>query len=205
MTLPIPIHQVAERLKAVPVMGVERGVAFPPILGQAIGQLLVSDLRMRMTRGISPNGQAYVPLAHGRVRGGTKPLLDTGVLRASINAKAEPFGATVGTNLHYAPVHQYGATITPKTKKFLAIPVTKQALRAGSPTRFPGRLSPRINKRTMKGVLVDEAGTVHYVLTQKVVIPARPFIGVSQEVVQEASQMVAHVLGAGWIARITQS
>lgn len=44
-----------------------------------------------------------------------QPLVDTGALRSSIAVKADGQGVTVGTNKVQAPVHQFGATIRPKS------------------------------------------------------------------------------------------
>ena len=43
-----------------------------------------------------------------------QPLRDTGRLRGSISPAADASGVTVGTNINYAAVHQFGATIKPK-------------------------------------------------------------------------------------------
>ena len=51
-----------------------------------------------------------------------KPLVDTGALRSSIAVKADGQGVTVGTNKVQAPVHQFGATIRPKSAGRLAFP-----------------------------------------------------------------------------------
>jgi phage gpG-like protein len=44
----------------------------------------------------------------GVKRGGTKLLQDTGRLRASLSEISDNTSAVVGTNLIYAPTHQYG-------------------------------------------------------------------------------------------------
>lgn len=51
-----------------------------------------------------------------------KPLVDSGDLSASVSVKSDGQGVTVGTNKISAPVHQFGATIRPKTAKTLAFP-----------------------------------------------------------------------------------
>jgi len=61
-----------------------------------------------------------------RLKGSTKPLLDTGTLRASITYAINNKELKVGSNLVYAPAHQFGATITPKVAKKLTIPATKK-------------------------------------------------------------------------------
>jgi len=51
---------------------------------------------------------------------------DTGTLRKSIQIEYGKGWAVVGTNLEYAPAHEFGATIKPFKAKYLAIPVSKQ-------------------------------------------------------------------------------
>jgi phage gpG-like protein len=64
--------------------------------------------------------------ANRSVRGGGsagQPLRDTGRLNRSITSKADGQGVTVGTNVKYAPTHQFGAIIRPKNpSKFLVFP-----------------------------------------------------------------------------------
>lgn len=123
----------------------------------AIAQLGVSDVKKHLADSRSPDGRPFAPLAHGRIRGGSAiPLRDRGFLLASINGRVGENGIAVGTNLEYAGIHNFGGTIVPKRTKFLAIPLTIEALRAGSPRRFPRPLSPRINKLGTGGVLIEE-------------------------------------------------
>lgn len=114
----------------------------------------------------SPSGAPWSPLRHPRPRGGSKPLLDTGMLRASLTSKGRGHIETVtptslewGTNLIQASTHQYGAIITPKKGKFLAIPVSVEAQRAGSPRKFPDaktRLGWRVTNKG--GVVYEKPG-----------------------------------------------
>lgn len=66
-------------------------------------------------RGVSPDGQAWAPL---RVRSG-QPLRDSGRLATSLTVTYAGLTFTVGTNVGYAGVHQYGATVTVKNKRSL--------------------------------------------------------------------------------------
>lgn len=50
------------------------------------------------------------------------PLRDTGRMRNSITSRVEADGVTIGTNVIYAPVHQFGATIRPKKAGRLVFP-----------------------------------------------------------------------------------
>lgn len=79
-------------------------------LHERIGAALVSNVQLGFKNGVSPYGQQWAPL---KIRQG-QPLRDTGRLRASIGQSADRTGVTVGTNVSYAAVHQFGATIRPK-------------------------------------------------------------------------------------------
>lgn len=59
-----------------------------------------------------PNGRPWAPLAPETVKrrrnNSNKPLIDTGVLRNSINARPGPRSVRFGTNVPYAEWHQFG-------------------------------------------------------------------------------------------------
>ncbi|MCS7069092.1 MAG: phage virion morphogenesis protein [Meiothermus ruber] len=78
-------------------------------------------------------------------------LSDTGRLRRSFTYRANDRGFIVGTNVRYAAIHQYGGVIRPKRAKYL---------------RF--RLAGGSGKR--------KGGRGRWVQTERVVIPARPFV-----------------------------
>lgn len=80
---------------------------------------------------------------------------------------------TVGTDVEYAAMQEFGGTITPKNAKYLAIPLTKAA-EAVSPRSFPGKLRPVMNGQS--GVLVDDGGAAQYALKKSVTIPAHPYL-----------------------------
>lgn len=61
----------------------------------------------------------------GKGSGSAKKLQDTGMLRNSIKAENTKNEAKVGTNLIYAPIHNYGGTIPARRVE----PKDKQALR----------------------------------------------------------------------------
>lgn len=66
----------------------------------------------RFRSGTDPNGTPWAPLAS---RDG-QTLVDTGRLRASFATRTLSDGVEIGTNVSYAPVHQFGATIKPGTQ-----------------------------------------------------------------------------------------
>jgi phage gpG-like protein len=168
--------------------------------GAEIEMIAVSQMKKDMTASVSPDGTPYKPLRYPRPRGGNKPLLDRGILRANLAAVATADDLTLVSRVPGSRVHQWGATIVPVNKKFLAIPMTKQALYAGSPLNFPGLffvpggLASRDNvqgRRGKYGTRVSQKVTLHYRLVKKVVVPARPYLGLSKEATELISYAIA--------------
>ena len=80
------------------------------------GKDLVLRIDETFKQSQTPWGAPWAPLKH---RDGY-PLRDTGDLRNSITYRViGKSGLEVGTNIRYAPTHQFGATIRPKKGKFL--------------------------------------------------------------------------------------
>jgi phage gpG-like protein len=80
-------------------------------------------------------------------RGGAL-LRDTGRLWQSLGGNGEGSirevdnrWARYGTDLWYAAIHNFGGTITPKKGKYLAVPLTERARKAGSPWDHPMALA----------------------------------------------------------------
>lgn len=144
----------------------------PPDLAKAIGVILVAGVRRRFQQ-----AAAGPRLKRPRPGGGDKPLLDTGVLRNSYTARVEPDGASVGSALPQARLHEFGGTVRAKRTKYLALPLTVQAKRAGSPRRIP-HLRFRPFRDKPGGVLYRDDGrgrrTDHFLLVPEVTVPARP-------------------------------
>ncbi len=146
---------------------------------QVAGIAAVSEIQDRFQASRSVTGAVWKPLKFPRVRGGDKPLLDQGILRASFTHKNDGTTLTVGTAQKQAPLMQFGGIVTPKKGKFLAIPMTKQALRAGSPRRMTG-LRTRINRGGRSGAMM-RGGVTQFLLVKKVTVPARSFMGFSDQ------------------------
>lgn len=197
----LSLDQVAELLRQA---GHLAPVPLTPTARQALPMLAVAGVKEHFQKQQGPSGETWPPLAHARPRGGTLALLDTGGLRASIQGRCDADAVVVSTNRPGAAVHQFGATIRPKQAKALAIPVTKQAVRSGSPRQFSGVLKwipPKRRSGGNKGVLAEvkmtgrgkkktKKITVHYVLKDSVTIPARPFLGFSESTVQAIAEVV---------------
>lgn len=184
---------------------------------KVISKMVLSDVQSNFAKGSSPDGVKWKPLAHGRPSGvGGLPLRDNGLLLGSMTQKSTASEITVGTNLAYAGVHQWGATITPKRGRFLAIPLTKEAKRAGSPRNFPRPLTAIIGKnggvlietppprpKKPKGSTAVTAGktkkkpppakppVAQYALVKRVKIPARPFLGLSAKLLDQVERLIA--------------
>lgn len=112
-----------------------------------IGSTLVNRIRLGFRNSRSPGGTSWLPIkfraprrnASGAFTGAGKaqraanatgkagkPLEDTGALRRSIVPKVTADGVEVGTNLKVkggqslGAIHQFGATVVPKSGKYLA-------------------------------------------------------------------------------------
>ncbi|MDR1648466.1 MAG: phage virion morphogenesis protein [Zoogloeaceae bacterium] len=74
-------------------------------------------------------------------RASGRPLIATGELSRGIRYQVTDGGAGVeiGTNRRYAEVHQFGATIRPKTKKALAVPIGDGTMRLVKKVTIPAR------------------------------------------------------------------
>lgn len=198
----------------------------PPALGKRMAVLLAGDMRGHFDRGASPQGQPWAPIGP-RPQGGSKPLLNTGKLRNSITGEAEPHGASAGTVAVQANIQNAGGVITPKNAKMLAIPLTREAIYANGPRKFPRPLRV-IRTQAGKVLLVESAPTtktgkvkkrkkqtdgekelakrfdtgderliVQYVLVPSVTIPARPFNGFTEQAIADATDMAVDFLFGG--------
>lgn len=96
----------------------DAAAANPQPVYATIGRVLVNRIRLCFKLGIDPWSNPWAAL---KMRKG-QPLRDTGRLQRSISSRVDADGVTVGTNLIYAPVHQFGATIVPKKAKRLVFP-----------------------------------------------------------------------------------
>lgn len=118
-------------------------------LMERTGRVTHTETIMNFRRSVAPDGTAWAAIKHRK----GKPLVDTGRLRNSIIVESSDTEAVIGTNLIYAPVHQFGATIKPKNGKFLRFKIgnkeifTKQVVIGARPfIGFSDRLIGKINK-----------------------------------------------------------
>jgi phage gpG-like protein len=153
-------------------------------------------------RQVSPEGVPWKKLAHPRPRGGSLVLQDTGRLRNSCKATATATQIVLTASHPGANVHQYGATIRPVRAKRLAVPMTREAARVGSPRgRFPrplfvlvartGSLFLAESKLKGRGKKRKPETVLQYALRASVTVPARPFVGFSEETLRKIDRLYA--------------
>lgn len=132
-----------------------------------IGQSLLVSVRAGIEAEESPDGEAWEPLRPSTVRqrgGDAHPVLQrSGRLKRSITMRLIPEGVIVGTNLVYAPVHQFGAEIS---KRAGAVKLHFRRIRRGT-KKGQVRFAKANDKRASFGM----AAAAH---TAR--IPARPFL-----------------------------
>ncbi len=121
---------------------------------ETIGATIQGHIRMGFRLGRSPWGHPWADLA---IREG-EPLRDTKRLQNSITYAIEGEEVAIGTNVCYAPVHQFGATI--EAQKPSGNNVCGYQPKGAKMLAFPG-----------------PAGMI---FAKKVKIPARPFLPLTE-------------------------
>ena len=125
----------------------------------------------------SPSG-SWAPLSEvskrwGRHAEGNKLLIRSGLLRNSIRVVATANSATIGTNLRYAGVHQYGYSGPQSVKGYSYTRSVKSRDESGS---F-GIVNKRGRKQTVRRRTVSGVAFVTVrAFTRNIRIPARPFL-----------------------------
>jgi len=158
-----------------------------------IAPTMAEECKVNALNQVSPDGSSFAPSKHPRKWGNGGPLNDTGKMIAGIEASVPaPTELDLTSDSPQSRLMQDGGTIVPVHAKFLTIPLTEEAARAGGARNYPGELTPIINKQGTKGVLRDESGEAVYALTVgPVEVPARPFVGFSEEMIQSVEDAVA--------------
>jgi len=173
-----------DRTKKAMLRGVQRGVASAAVIVQ-------NEIKEKLTSGgasnIGSGGKSSPP--------GGPPAVNTGHLLRSIQIDgskiktANPF-VRIGTNVTYAPIHEFGGRILPKNAKALAVPIGIEGRRASrqagwrSDKNSAGRIRsldlsfiPRKGKAPLLAEThSDGSMTPLFVLMKSVTIPARPFM-----------------------------
>lgn len=98
-------------------------------------------------------------------------------IRGKTKVKVGVFAKEGSALSKYAGLHEEGGTITPKTARWLTIPLNKQA-KGKSPRQFPNlKFIPSKKGSPFLAMVSNKKVTPYYVLKKKIVIPKRAFIG----------------------------
>lgn len=179
MAEPKPPEVIAELLRQSPPLPEEARVV--SVFLNKARTAMIDDVHDHFEKSVGPDGKPWKPLKFPRPRGGNKPLFDTGKLRDSITGKSPEFRSEVGFNyVAIGTVHpganlmHAGGTVVPTKAKALAIPLTKDAVRAGSPRKFPRPLVMLWRNGAQSGALAEikkpakKAGTQEQNLRKKI-------------------------------------
>ena len=143
--------------------GLDRFKADKPRILREIGMSLLVGIRQGFKAERSPEGEAWEPLKPATVRqrkGDAHPILQRkGRLKKSVTLRLTPDSVVVGTNLAYAPIHQFGATIQRE-----ASPMTVRLRKWKGRIQFAKAKHKRVR-------VVDTVRKAH-----TVTIPARPYL-----------------------------
>ena len=131
----------------------------------------------------------------------------TGNLKRSISFKVIGDKVYIGTNIEYAPPHEFGATIKPVKAKYLTIPINKeikkQTEKYGSPREYINHLEKQgfkiivsqkgnnkflIATKTIKGRKITK---VLYILKKEVKIKKKKFLrDAKDKVIEELPKII---------------
>lgn len=165
---------------------------------KAIEIMSASGAKKGLRDGVDIHGKPFQPLRFQRASGkGGLPLRDKGLLAASISATMPQETVILSANSPGARLQNYGGVVRPKRAKALAVPISKEAGRIGSPGggRFPRPLFVRATRSaTVVGALCENVGgvlVVHYLLVKEVRVPARQYLGWSASTLDRIQQLLA--------------
>jgi len=170
ITISVNDKEVSQALHALK----EKVIDLSPVLLK-IGELIQESTEDRLNSGknVDPTGKPWVTLQpwyqEQKKRNQGKILSLNGHLADSINHDVVNGNTVVvGTNKEYAAIHQFGGVIRPKTSKGLAIGV------------------------------VNSDGDARLGWAKEVTIPARPFLGVSNQDKEKILDAVLNHMAAAW-------
>ena len=83
-----------------------------------VGNILKNSIEESFETQKSPFGVPWTPSYRARTEGG-KTLIKSGMLSSNWNISADAKSVTVGTNIPYAAIHNFGGVIRPKNGKVL--------------------------------------------------------------------------------------
>ena len=118
---------------------ISKGITNPRPLLKRIGVLILNEVNKNFVKG-SNDGDTWTPLQPSTIanKGSSKPLIDTGNLRASFTFQVNRSSVDIGSPVFYSEFHEFGTPsipqrkILPKEKKAsqIAIKETKRYIMA---------------------------------------------------------------------------
>ncbi len=148
----------------------------------AIGMALASSTQKRIAQGeFKPNA----PLT-AKMKKGSNPLRDKGLLMNSITHDVGENYVVVGSGLRYARIHQHGGEIQAKRAKKLAIPAYHMSQKRLSPREYLNRLKAQgwhiwTTENAIMGRRGKGKAVVLYVRKKKVKIPQRQYLTIDEK------------------------
>lgn len=138
--------------------------------GRALAESLRTSTRERFKTEKSPEGKPWKKSIRASQEGGTT-LTDSAALKNSIKSSADNSGFAVGTNKIYARTHQFGE----KGRKIT------------------------IKAKTSKGLVfkIGDSWIRKKQVSVNIKIPARPFLGISEDDMEEIKHTLEDVLSEG--------
>lgn len=164
--------------------GLSARVADPSPAMRVGGLMALAEVKERFSTQKDVDGKQWPALRFARPEGGNIPLLNHGLLRASYVSEWGTDYWRVGTNQVKARLLNFGGDVVPVNKKWLTIPLTREAVYAGQARNQPGLHFQRSKNGETLG-LYDAAGVKHWHLTKRVTIPPRKQIGVSDTLIDD--------------------
>ncbi|MCF1485025.1 phage virion morphogenesis protein [Agrobacterium vitis] len=161
------------------------------IMGDVAGYLLTST-QQRFERETGPDGQKWKPLKartaaqrvgqsrNSKRRGTANILVRSGRLKTSLSTQSDATSATVGTNVAYAAIHQFGGVIKQDART--------QTL---SLARIRGTKKVRFVKAGTKGATEREVT----IGAREITMPARPYLGINDADRDEIGTIIMNDLG----------
>lgn len=96
---------------------IKKGISNPKPLLKRIGVLILNEVNKNFVRG-SNDGNAWTPNAPATIarKGSSKPLIDTGNLRASFTYQVKRNSVEIGSPVFYSEFHEFGTSTIPQRK-----------------------------------------------------------------------------------------
>ena len=171
----------------------DRAADLTPAMDE-IEQMLLTSTDKRFEDEVDPDGKAWTPLAPSTVKakakaGHEKMLQWSSRLRRSIVGEHDASSVTIGTNVVYAAIHQFGGSIKHYAQ-------SRQIFRKF--VEWTGR-SGKVHRELQPGFVKKNKANFaswHEHPEHDVTIPARAFVGISQGDVASAVEILQRFVSA---------